>query len=76
MLFQFQVLKKPNKNYQIPNIKRPPHRIIARLSDQTQYQMPSPPNIVRLSDDKQVIFVEWPYTRNLAKLWLPMLSIW
>jgi hypothetical protein len=25
-----------------------------------KYQKPSPPNIVRLSDDKQVIFVEWP----------------
>jgi hypothetical protein len=27
-----------------------------------KYQSPSPPNIVRLSDDKQVIFVEWPYS--------------
>jgi hypothetical protein len=41
----------------------PSYQIIARLSDQTQYQISKalPPNIVRLSDDdKQVIFVEWP----------------
>jgi hypothetical protein len=31
---------------------------IAKLSDQKQYQKPSPPNnIVRLSDEKQVIFL-------------------
>jgi hypothetical protein len=70
MLFQFQVKKSLTKT-----IKCPPHRIIASLGDQTQYQRPSPPNIVRLSDDKQVILVEWPkhswlwYCTSASTLW-------
>jgi hypothetical protein len=60
MLFQFQIKKILTKSikYQISNALTTEYCQV--MSDQTQYQMPSPTNIVRLSDDKQVIFVEWP----------------
>jgi hypothetical protein len=40
-----------------------------------KYQRPSPPNTVRLSDDKRVIFVEWPNKDTLQDAWFFLFDI-